>query len=348
MSKKLTYDFVKESFEREGYILLSSNYTNNYTKLNYICPNGHKHSIRWNDWQKGVRCPHCYGNSKPTIGSINKSFKRCGYKLLTKKYINARQKLDYICPKYHKYNITWNDWRSGSRCPYCSGKIKKTIEFIKYEFAKENYVLLSDKYINNRSKLEYICPNEHKHSISWNNWCKGYRCPYCVGLGKPSIEFIKSEFAKEDYKLLTTKYKNAYQKLEYICKNGHKYSITWGNWSQGRRCPYCIGIISRGEIELRNFIKSLGIKVSPNDRYQIFNPETGRGLELDIFMPAFNKAIEYNGEYWHLDKKNRANNDLLKQKLCRSKSIDLLIIWDKEWKTNSEKCKNKVMSFVFN
>lgn len=49
MSKKLTYEFVKEQFGREGYELLSKEYVNNCTKLFYICPKGHKHSISW-DW----------------------------------------------------------------------------------------------------------------------------------------------------------------------------------------------------------------------------------------------------------------------------------------------------------
>ena len=45
--RKLTYEFVKEQFEKEGYTLLSEKYINCFTKLDYICPKGHKHSISW-------------------------------------------------------------------------------------------------------------------------------------------------------------------------------------------------------------------------------------------------------------------------------------------------------------
>jgi hypothetical protein len=43
---------------------------------------------------------------------------------------------------------------------------------------------------------------------------------------------IKKEFEKINYKLLTeeNEYKNAKQKLEYICDKGHKNSITWSNF----------------------------------------------------------------------------------------------------------------------
>ena len=29
------------------------------------------------------------------------------------------------------------------------------------------------------------------------------------------------------------------------------------------------------------------------------NPNTDKHLELDIWIPTLNKAIEFNGEYWH-------------------------------------------------
>ena len=56
--KKLDNEFVRQSFEKEGYILLDE-YTNARTKMRYICPNGHEHSIKWNSFKSGKRCPYC-------------------------------------------------------------------------------------------------------------------------------------------------------------------------------------------------------------------------------------------------------------------------------------------------
>ena len=75
---------------------------------------------------------------------IKSEFERVGYKLLSNTYMNAHQKLDYICPKGHNHNITLNNWRKGQRCAYCAGNGKLTIEFIKFEFERENYILLLD------------------------------------------------------------------------------------------------------------------------------------------------------------------------------------------------------------
>ena len=111
---------------------------------------------------------------------------------------------------------------------------KLTIEYIKEQFAKEGYELLSKNYEGCHNKLKYFCPNKHKHQIAWNEWKKGQKCPYCAGQGKLTIGFIRSEFKKERYILLTTEYENNRQKLEYICPNGHRHSIKWNNWQRVR------------------------------------------------------------------------------------------------------------------
>lgn len=279
-----------------------------------------------------------------TIEYIKEQFKKERYELLTKEYINNKQKLDYICPEGHRHSIRWNDWQRKQRCPCQSNLMKPTIEFIRSEFAKVDYILLTTEYVNSKQKLGYICPKGHKHNIIWNSWQRGHRCPCQSNQMIPTIDFIRSEFVKERYKLLTTKYKNAYQRLDYVCPEGHRHSVSWANWKQNCRCPECTNKISKEEVQVRNFVKSLSIEVSSNDRSQIFSPKTGKSLELDIFMPVLNKAIEYNGEYWHQDK----NRDLLKQQLCKDKNINLLVITDKEWNENIEKCKSKVVNFIEN
>jgi len=177
--KKLTLDFIRQEFEKEGYILLLKNYINSYQKLDYICPKGHKHFITWNSWRNGRRCFYCFGSIKPTIKFIRQEFENENYRLLTIKYKNAHQKLDYICPKGHKHNVNWTNWQQGHRCFYCFGNVKPTINFIKKEFKKENYVLLSTEYINSRQLLKCICSNGHRYAISWNKWQQNRRCPKC-------------------------------------------------------------------------------------------------------------------------------------------------------------------------
>lgn len=155
------------------------------------------------------------------------------------------------------------------------GKKKLTYEFVEKQFNGDNYELLSDSYVNCSSKLQYRCPKGHEHSISWDNWKQGHRCPYCAGQGKPTIKFIRKSFEKDRYELLTELYINSDQQLSYVCPYGHTHTMKWNNWRNGRRCPSCKamnlskmmsgsghpnwkGGVTSFNKELRNFVKSIG------------------------------------------------------------------------------------------
>jgi hypothetical protein len=116
------------------------------------------------------------------------------------------------------------------------------IEKVRLAFEAEGFKLLSNEYINNKQPLTYVCPSGHKHKIRWDVWIRGVRCPYCSGLKKKEINFIRRSFAAEGYKLVTTVYKNNKQKLRYICSQGHAHAMKWVHWQSGRRCPTCAHI----------------------------------------------------------------------------------------------------------
>ena len=123
-----------------------------------------------------------------------------------------------------------------------------TYEFVKEQFEKEGYKLLSKKYRGSKNKLRYICPKKHIHSISFANFQQGQRCKYCAikynsMARKISLGYIRKEFEKENYVLLSTEYKYAKEKLNYICSVGHEHQISWNHWKSGKRCPYCAAII---------------------------------------------------------------------------------------------------------
>lgn len=123
---------------------------------------------------------------------------------------------------------------------------KLTIEFIKSEFEKEGWLLVSEEYIGAHSNLAYICPKGHHNLITWANWSQGNRCSVCSGKKKHTIAFVKSEFEREGWTLLSKRYINIHSKLDYICSEGHQGSITWGHWSQGVRCLVCAVINKAG------------------------------------------------------------------------------------------------------
>lgn len=117
--KKHTIEFIRKEFEKEGWVCVSTEYINAFTKLNYICSNGHHGSITWDNWNHGNRCAICAGNKKPNIDFVRAVFEKEKCVLVSTVYINSDQKLDYICTKGHKSSITWSHWQRGDRCQEC-------------------------------------------------------------------------------------------------------------------------------------------------------------------------------------------------------------------------------------
>ena len=181
---RYTINDIKKSFESDGYILITDIYLNDrFQKLDYICPNGHQHSISWHHWNISKnRCPYCAGVVSPTIEFIRSEFEKEGYKFLTNEYKNNKQNLEYVCPNGHKYYVRWANWQSGRRCPCFAGRPPLTIDFIRTQFKKEGYDLLSDRYISAHVKLKYKCNNGHVSYITWSNFKNGYRCSVCANI----------------------------------------------------------------------------------------------------------------------------------------------------------------------
>jgi len=65
----------------------------------------------------------------------------------------------------------------------------------------------------------------------------------------------------------------------------------------------------------------------------------------DVWLPELNKAIEFNGRYWH-------NNDIsrwydeMKGRQCIKKGIDLLVIQEQDWYNDKPHCLNKINKLI--
>lgn len=115
-----------------------------------------------------------------------------------------------------------------------------TYEFVKLEFEKKGFDLLDKCYKNQHQPLMCRCSNGHVGMKSYRLIRGGWGCQKCYGeRSRVPYDFIKKEMKKEDCILLSDNYINSNKKLRYICQNGHRHSISWSKWQQGRRCPFC-------------------------------------------------------------------------------------------------------------
>jgi ribosomal protein S27E len=274
------------------------------------------------------------------------------YKLLSKKYINSKEKLTIQCSKNHTYNVTFNNFQHGFRCPSCGGTKKLTYTQIKNHIESiKGYKLLSVKYINARSKLEIQCPKNHIYKTKYFLFQQGCRCPICFGTPKHTYEYIKNYIESFSYSLLGDNYYGNKEKLTIQCPKNHIFEMKFNSFQSGKqRCPICAKscITSKGEKEVLNYIQSIySGKIIENDRTQIVNPKTGCNLELDIWMPELNKAIEYNGEYWH-SFSDAVIIDNIKSEQCKKSNIKLLIVNEQNWLKNKKLSISKLDEFIQN
>lgn len=102
--------------------------------------------------------------------------------------------------------------------------------------------------------------------------------------------------------LLVRKY-NAEMYVQYITTNG----------------------TSNAEQELIEFVGTLATDIVTNTRHVL------NGKELDIYIPDYKLAIEYNGSYWHSAIKKDKLYHIGKTTECRALGIKLLHVFEHEW-----------------
>jgi len=98
---------------------------------------------------------------------------------------------------------------------------------------------------------------------------------------------------------------------------------------------------SAGQRQVEEFIQSVGYKIISNTQ----NILPGKH-EIDIFVPEKNKAIEYNGLFWH---KNKGRNyHLWKTNKSSQKLIPLYHVWEDMWLKHQFQTKDNIIKFLLN
>lgn len=236
MGRKLTYLEVEKIFRDGGCELLSENYKNSSTKLEYKCSCGNVSEILLYRFKKGCRCKKCgykkvAQRCKHSYEYVNKYFRERSCILLSTKYVNAHTRLDYICSCGNRSKITFNSFQQGVRCDVCG--LKKVLEVTRYSydyvkkyFEDHGCVLNSKEYENKSSLLSYTCKCGEKSVIRFGCFKRGSRCRRCgveklTGENSVHWNFGLTEEEREikrnyiEYREWRTK---VYRKNDYTCQ----------------------------------------------------------------------------------------------------------------------------------
>ena len=342
--QRFTYEFVKQEFEKEGCILLSTEYIKSGDRLDYMCSCGNQAKISFSDFKREHRCKKC-GQKKiglklqHSFEFVKSEFEKVGYILLSTEYTNSSQKLDYICSQGHQSQITFNDLKGGHGCMKCGGKEKLTYEYVYNYFKEQGCELLETEYIGAMTPMRYICNCKNESEIRFSSFKRGNRCLICGNKRsskkrRSKIEDIKKIFEEANCILLSTEYNSIKQKLEYKCSCGSISATRLNDFKNGHRCG-CEK--SLGEVKVTNFLKEHNLKFEIEKKFE--DCKNIKSLPFDFYLPEKNILIEYDGQQHYNSRKlfggktaleALQKRDAIKTAYCLDKNIKLIRIpyWD--------------------
>ena len=284
-----------------------------------------------------------------------------------------------ICPIHGVFDQAFDaHFKYGQSCRKCShtytsSQIQDFLSTLKGPYSFDKVKL---KYIKGSSKVKDLTIKNiycQTHDVYFDKsytalqsaGCTG--CRLCISetcskaLSGTTEEFIEKAQQRHgnkfDYSLVA--YKNNTTDVKVICPTHGVFDQTpMTHLTSKLCCPICVRRISSSELEVLDFIKTLisETDIETNKRYSWLNKK-----ELDIYIPKYNLAVEYNGSAFHHSSKSEFISSFKKQtskpptyhfdkwKMCFDNDITLLSIYDFYWADENKKeiIKSKIRHYLW-
>lgn len=178
---------------------------------------------------------------KETIEALQQFAISKGGRLLSTAYINCKEKAEWGCREGHRWPAAWDNIKRGRWCPHCVNLNKPAISELQQYAAIKNGKLISTEYVNCEEKLEWECEKGHRWNTTWGSiksnhvWC--LKCHLLTI--RTDISVLQQHARLKNGQLISTVYNNSYEKLEWECKEGHKWKAKWNSILDGHWCPTC-------------------------------------------------------------------------------------------------------------
>jgi len=221
-------------------------------------------------------------------------------------YIHWSKKVKIICKIHGELTIRPNDHIQGGGCNLCAIQKRTNSRKIFIETATAVHGDLYDYskvvYKGNKTKVDVICKIEGHgvFSVRPDNHATGQKsgCPVCAHnmLTLEQFKQLGSEVHNEKYSYDMVFEKQGNDKVAIICPiHGIFKQAPWGHVHRGEGCPQC-GKNNTSQYEILSFLKKSYPNIEILSEERIVRPEGyKKPLELDIYFPNYNIAIEYNG-----------------------------------------------------
>lgn len=311
----------------------------------WICEKGHEWQARVADRASGKGCPYC-ANVKvlPKYNDLETKEPNIVHEWHPTKNGNlkpdmitdgSRKAVWWLCEKGHEWQATVTDRVRGRGCPICANQRMLS----GYNDLETRHPLVAREWhpTKNGDLKPYMVMHKSRKKVWWLGSCghewqatikdrvDGTGCPICKGKqilrGENDLATLYPNIAKEWHPTTNgelTPYMIAPKsgkKVWWICEKGHEWQALVSDRTNGIGCPICSKEThtSFPEQVLFYYIKQYFPDVVSGNRERI-------GLELDIYIPSMNIAVEYDGYNWHKDNLNERR----KNQLCKENDLFLI------------------------
>lgn len=248
------------------------------------------------------------------------------------------------CPAHGVFQQSAQKHAAGQGCPTCgllarsASQIFDTPRWVATARAThgDRYDYAKVVYCNDRERVTITCTAHGDFKQIAGTHTQGRGCPKCgneaKGLGrqKDVSHFVRRAHAAHEgfYDYSRVEYTSAQAKVEIICP---KHGAFWqgaADHAGGNGCPRCVwGAPSKREDELFALVHSIRPDAEQSNR-KLLAPK-----ELDIIVPGLKLAIEFNGVYWHSDRRTAIDAAAFKHAACAALGWRLITIACEDWKT---------------
>lgn len=186
---------------------------------------------------------------------------------------------------------------------------------------------------------------KERYGVEHNSQDKSIRDKMVKAKLSGAYNRIKKEYEGKYEPAFTEEEYEGVKKYYYwkCCKCGNIFKSMYNNGHIISRCFICEPrkqiIKSKEEQELADFCKQFYPNLIENDHTLIYP------LELDIVIEEIKVAIEFNGIYWHKDRKGYHN---MKSTRCEKLGYRLIHIWENEWRESNNSIKEKLKALFEN
>lgn len=181
----------------KGGVLLSREYINCETKVRFQCKAGHIFNMQPRHVKNGHWCRKCSykviseKNRRLTLEDAQEAAQERGGKCLSMVYNSSKIPMKWECLAGHRWEVPFEYIRQGHWCSICgykttADKLRNSIEKVKQLATNRRGECLSEKYVNNRTKLQFECGEGHQWWARPGNIQQGKWCPKCANIVKLS------------------------------------------------------------------------------------------------------------------------------------------------------------------